>query len=804
MVYWHPMDAKSRQTLELPKILTRLAGHCNFSASKELALALTPSDDPAEVLRRQRETTEARDLLDLKPGLSIGGARDVRDMVKRAQIDAVLEPKDFMDILATLQSGRALKTAITRLSSRYPVLSVISALLQDCPQLEREILRCINERGEIVDGASPALGRIRSDLRQAHDRLITKLNDLLGSSDVSEMLQDPLVTMRGDRYVLPIRSEMKSRFRGIVHDQSASGATLFMEPLATVELNNRWRTLQIEEQQEILRILRRLSELVAVSGSVLNENVQALAELDLAIAKANYSAAIRGVQPELRDVRFQAAPGATGEHHPSTYPLYLRNARHPLLTGNVVPITIYFGSDVTALIITGPNTGGKTVALKTVGLLCLMAQSGLHIPAGEGSAVPIFASIFADIGDEQSIEQSLSTFSSHLTNIVHILAAADGNSLVLLDELGAGTDPVEGSALALSILQHLRTRQIMTMVATHYAELKAWAYTTPGVQNASVEFNVETLSPTFRLSIGLPGRSNALAIASRLGLPPDIIDDARRMISPAQMQMETLLLEIQRERQQAEAEREAMEVDRAEAARLRQEMAAEARKAESERRRFIEEARAQAETELQDVRARLRRLMAEAESARTRTQVAAALQGTKEIADALPHVPGASGAGIEDLGELQTGAVAVGDSVWVPSLKLLGEVVSAPDQQGTVEVQVGSFKTRVPGADIEKRASARRAESQRQIIALNPQPETPLQLDLRGWRAEDVEPALDRYLNDAYLAGLPFVRIIHGKGTGVLRQVVRDIVSRHGLVKSSRSGESSEGGDGVTVATLAV
>ncbi len=804
MVYLFPMDAKSRQTLELPKILVRLAEHCNFSASKELALALVPSDDPAEVLRRQRETTEARDLLDLKPGLSIGGARDVRDLVKRAQIDAVLEPKDLMDILATLQSGRALKTTITRLISRYPVLSVITARLQDCPQLEREILRCINERGEIVDGASPALGRIRSELRQAHDRLITKLNDLLGSSDVAEMLQDPLVTMRGDRYVLPIRSEMKSRFRGIVHDQSASGATLFMEPLATIELNNRWRTLQIDEQQEILRILRRLSELVAISGAVLNDNVQALAELDLAIGKANYSAAIRGVQPELRDVRLRAAQDGIAESHPSTYPLYLLRARHPLLSGNVVPTTIYFGGDVTALIITGPNTGGKTVALKTVGLLCLMAQSGLHIPAAEGSAVPIFASIFADIGDEQSIEQSLSTFSSHLTNIVHILATADQNSLVLLDELGAGTDPVEGSALALSILQHLQKQHIMTMVATHYAELKAWAYTTPGVQNASVEFDVETLSPTFRLSIGLPGRSNALAIASRLGLPADIIDEARRMISPSQMQVETLLGEIQADRQAAEAERAAMEADRAEAARLRQEMVAEQRKAEAERRRFIEEARAQAELELQEVRARLRRLMAEAESGRTRAQVAVALQGTKEIADSLPQAPGASSAAGAEPGELQPGALAVGDSVWVPSLKLLGEVVAPPDQQGMVEVQVGSFKTRVPGADIEKRGSARLAEGQRQIISLNPAPETPLQLDLRGWRAEEVEPALDRYLNDAYLAGLPFVRIVHGKGTGVLRQVVREIVSKHGLVKSSRSGDNSEGGDGVTVVTLAV
>jgi DNA mismatch repair protein MutS2 len=798
------MDKKSQQTLELPKILARLADHANFSVSRELSLALAPSTDPIEVRRRQAETTEARALLDMKPGLSVGGARDTRDYVRRALIQAVLEPKELLDILATLQSGRALRTTITRLADRYPVLNAIASRLRDCPALEREITRCITERGDVADDASPALRRIRVELRQAHDRLVTKLNDMLASSDVSGILQDPIITLRGDRYVLPIRAEKKGNFRGIVHDQSASGATLFMEPLATVELNNRWRTMQIEEQQEILRVLRRLSEAVAGVAVELDGNLQALGELDLAFAKASYSAALRAVEPELRDLPRKKTVTAAAAISPSAYPLYLRQARHPLLTGDVVPITVYFGDDVTALVITGPNTGGKTVALKTVGLLCLMAQSGLHIPAGEGSAVPFFERIFADIGDEQSIEQSLSTFSSHLTNIIHILAEADESSLVLLDELGAGTDPVEGSALALAILQHLLQKRIMTLVATHYAELKAWAYTTPSVQNASVEFDVETLSPTYRLSIGLPGRSNALAIAARLGLDPQIIETARQMISPAQMQIEALLFEIQRERGEAEAARIKMEADREAANRLRQEIAAERRAIEDERRRILSDARSAAETELQNVRAQLRRLMTEAESSRSRVQIAAALQQTKDVGDALPRVAGASSPSDADPGAPVGGAATVGDTVWVPSLNLLGEVVSGPDQQNTLDVQVGSFKTKVFAGEVEKRTRGRAPSSPATRVSLAAQPVTPLQLDLRGWRAEDVEPALDRYLNDAYMAGMPFVRIVHGKGTGVLRQVVKEIVAKHALVKSSRSGEAGEGGDGVTVVVLAV
>ena len=701
------MDAKSLQTLELPKILARLAEYANFSASKTLALALTPTSDLADVQRRQKETTEARDLLDLKSTISIAGARDIRDLVRRAVIEAVLEPKEYLDILVTLQSGRALRTTIARLAERFPILNGNISRFADCPALEREIVRCIDERGEVQDDASPALRRIRHELRQSHDRLISKLNDMISSSDVSDTLQDPIITMRGDRYVFPIRSDMKGRFRGIVHDQSASGATVFMEPLATVELNNRWRTLQIEEQQEIVRILRRLSELVARSAVELDGNVEALAGLDLAFAKANYSAAIRGVEPELRDIHQKMKREGDAPPHPASYPLYLRNARHPLLSGNVVPITLYFGGDVSALVITGPNTGGKTVALKTVGLLCLMAQSGLHIPAGEGSALPIFESVFADIGDEQSIEQSLSTFSSHLKTIIHVLAEADEDSLVLLDELGAGTDPVEGSALALAILQHLLQRRIMTMVATHYAELKAWAYTTTGVQNASVEFDVETLSPTYRLSIGLPGRSNALAIASRLGLMAEIIDAARQMISPSQMQMESLLLEIQRDRTAAADERVALEGERESAARLRQEIAAERRSIDEERRRILAEARVKAEEELQDVRTRLRRLMTEAESGRARAQVASALQQTKEVADALPPAPGTSPLLGAEPGELVGGQLAVGDTVWIPSLQLTGEIVAGPDQQNIYDVQVGSFKTKMAAADIEKRASAR-------------------------------------------------------------------------------------------------
>ncbi|HIC93079.1 MAG TPA: hypothetical protein EYP09_02360, partial [Anaerolineae bacterium] len=520
--------------------MSRLAEHTSFSAGRELALGLRPSTDPAEVRRRQGETSEARRLLALRGDLSLGGAHDVRPLVKNARREAVLLPTELLDIRDTLVRGRTLRRAILRLSDQFPLLADIAARIEECPRLVSEIARCINERAEVVDGASPDLARVRRELRETHRRLLDKLERIISSPSTAPFLQEPIITQREGRYVIPLKADFKGRIPGLVHDVSASGATLFIEPLATLELGNRWRELQVEEEREVRRVLAALSALVAEEGERVEHTVEALAELDLAFAKAKYAEELKAVEPKLVSWKAPRRPASNCQHPGST--IDLRKARHPLLDpATVVPIDVHLSDDYFILVITGPNTGGKTVSLKTVGLLALMAQCGLHIPAAEGSALSVFSGIYADIGDEQSIEQNLSTFSSHLNNIVDILRRADRRSLVLLDELGAGTDPSEGSALARAILSHLLERRITTFVATHYPELKVFAHATPGVENACVEFDLETLAPTYKLSIGLPGRSNALAIASRLGLASGIVDRAREMVPPQSLEAEGLL-----------------------------------------------------------------------------------------------------------------------------------------------------------------------------------------------------------------------------------------------------------------------
>jgi DNA mismatch repair protein MutS2 len=792
---------KTLQVLEFPKILARLANYTSFSAGRELALALTPATDATEVQRRLQATSQARRLLDLKPGLSLGGVHDLRPLVYRARISAMLEPGDLLEVLTTLEGGRRLCGTIARLADQLPVLADMAARFGDCPALEEEIARCITERGEVADAASPALGRIRGELQVSLSRLMNKLQEYVSSG--GNYLQEPIITQRGDRYVLPVKAEARSHFRGIVHDQSASGATLFMEPLAVVELQNRWRKLQLDERQEIERILRQLTALTASHGDTLDANVQVLAELDLALAKSLYSVDLRATEPVLMTT--PAAPaGRRQAPADAAWHLDLRGARHPLLDpATVVPVSVTLGRGFRILVITGPNTGGKTVSLKTVGLLCLMAEAGLHIPAQEGSEVPMFKGIYADIGDEQSIEQSLSTFSGHLSNIVEILKSADGDSLVLLDELGAGTDPVEGAALARAVLGDLLARRSVTMVATHYAELKTYAQLTVGVQNASVEFNVETLSPTYRLSIGLPGQSNALAIAERLGLGADLIARARGLLSPAHVQAERLLGEIQRDRQAIGAERQAASEAREAADGQQRELADRLAGLDEERRQALAEARWEAEAEVEAVRQRLRGLMLRAEAEPQRKTVTAAVEELREIVRTLPPPPPRPAPAQAEAP--RPVPLAVGQAVWVRSLSQDGVLLTAPDERGEAEVQVGSFKMRLPARDLEGRGASRSeprsyaSESDAVMRAAA----VSLQLDLRGFRAEEVAPALEQHLNDAYLAGLPYVRIVHGKGTGVLRQVVREILDGHALVKDFHTADQKEGGEGATVAVMA-
>lgn len=792
------MDQKSAHTLELPKILERLARHCAFAPGRELALAMQPSNDPAEVRRRLQLTSEAKNLIASKTSARIGGARDIRPQLATAAKSGVLTPQELLDLRQTIVSARTLKRLIERLEHQYPLLAGIVSAIEPLEALTDAIDAAIDGNGEIRDGASPALGRIRRELQVAHSRLMERLNRIVSDPETSKYLQEPIITQRGGRYVIPVKVEHRARIQGVVHDQSASGATLWVEPLATLDLNNRWRELELAEQREVERILRELSGLVADQVDELTWLLQALAELDVQFAKAEYAYEIKGREPILTD---------PVKRDPDAPYLHLIEARHPLLDpATVVPTNIWLGPDFHILVITGPNTGGKTVALKTVGLLVLMAQCGLHIPAQDGSKLPVFYDVFADIGDEQSIEQSLSTFSAHMTNIIRILEVATPDSLVILDELGAGTDPVEGSALARALLQELLERNISGLVATHYSELKVYAHSTPGVRNASVEFDLETLRPTYKLSIGLPGRSNALNIAQRLGLPSGIVERARSLISEEALQVDDMLEDIKLARERAVTERAATEEARAEADRLRDELRRQIASIEEERRAVLNQARAEAAEELEAVKAQLRDVVRRIERwGERREEVDEVREELKRIEERIapikPAVPAPS--------QVEERPLAVGDVVWVPGLKRSGEIAAIIGNEA--EVVAGPFRVRAFLEDLELRAEAPGGSPQgaraRRVAATGgvtvPVVESPgVEIDLRGLTVEEMLPRLDKYLDDAYLAGLHSVRIIHGKGTGTLRRVVRDELRNHPLVKSYREGEYNEGGSGVTVVEL--
>lgn len=787
------MNNKYLQTLEFPKILERLAEQASFAAGRELALALRPSTDAREVQARLQVTSETKALLSVQPGLSLGGAHDVRPLLKNAEIGATLDPQALLDVQSTLVSARTLRRAIVSNAAQYPYLADIASQIAECPKLVAEIARCINDRGEVMDSASPALARIRRALSVARDRLLERLNRLVNSSEYAGSLQEALITQRGGRYVVPVKAEAKGRIAGIVHDQSASGATLFIEPLAIVDLGNEWRQLQLDEQHEIERILTALTALVAEQEPALRATVTALAELDLAFAKARYAFEIKGVGPDLLEtLGVSETPKVSHEY------LRLVRARHPLLPADtVVPIDMHLGGEFSILVITGPNTGGKTVALKTVGLLAAMAQAGLQIPAGEGSALRVFQGIYADIGDEQSIEQSLSTFSSHMSNIVSILGQAGEDALVLLDELGAGTDPTEGAALAQAILSELLQRHIPAMATTHYAELKLFAQVTPGVTNASVEFDVSTLSPTFKLSIGLPGRSNAFAIAKRLGLPQPIIEGARKLISAEDAEADRILDRIRHSRREMGRATSAAQTTLAEAREKEKDARRLLREAEQERQELLEEAR----TQLEEAQEELRRMREAAERQQVTQQwleeAAQRLRSRQTKQKSLQPPPPPTPARAALLEE----PLAVGDTVWIASLNQMGQVLKLGRDEA--EVQVGSFRAKLPLLGLEKRPAPAAPLGETPVhVSMAARPPPGVELHLRGMRVEEALPKLNEYLDDAYLARMPFVRIVHGKGTGTLRKVVQEALAGHPLVASFKSGELNEGGEGVTVVKL--
>lgn len=818
------MDTKTLAMLEYPKILARLAEFCAFSASAELALALQPVADVEEARARLAATTEARKLLALHD-VSVGAAHDVRAQVDLAARGGVLEAKELLEVQATLVAMRDLRRFFEKHEASFPHLAEIALRLPAAAGLVEAISRAIAPNGEVLDEASPKLTGIRREARLAHERLLARLQRYLTDPETASKLQDTVITQRDGRYVIPLRAECKGQIKAIVHDQSSTGATLFVEPLAVVELNNAYRELQLAERDEIRRILAELSAQVGALAGEIIPGVAALAELDLTFAKAKYADSLDASEPILvefgrrtvdggrktvagkRRVEEQGpqqlgdGPRATGE----SATVYLLRARHPLLDSKaVVPITIDLPPGAFALVITGPNTGGKTVTLKTVGLLALMAQSGLHIPAESGSSLPCFRAIFADIGDEQSIEQSLSTFSAHMTNIIRILKQADERSLVILDELGAGTDPQEGSALARAILSHLLERRVTTFVATHYPELKAFAHTTPGVVNASLEFDIQTLRPTYQLVIGLPGRSNALAIAERLGLPRAIVEAARAEVSPESLRADRLIADIARQRKQAIKERAKAEKLRAEARRLERELAERLEKIEEERQKVLAQARAEGELELEVLKAHLAVIRDALKKARQPlAQVKEVEKQVEEIEDALQEQKRAA---VRSSAAQSWPAIVVGESVVVKKLGIGGTVMALDGDE--VEIQAGAVRVRARQDEVERRVAPERsdfavmasAESKPLASLLPPSPGT--ELHLRGMRAEDALAELDSYLDKAYLAGLPFVRIVHGKGTGKLRQAIRQALRHHPHVLAFEDGREEEGGAGVTVVKL--
>ena len=792
-------------TLEFDKILAMLASNTSFSASRELAERLTPSTDEGEIRRAQDATEEGRRLLEVRPNTGVGGARDVTAHVRRAAVGGLLQPADLLEVAATLSAGRSIKNLLLRQETQAPVLARAAGQIPDLGEVEEAINRALDDEGRVLDTASERLRTIRMELRAAYDRLMRRLNELIGRASFQEALQEPIITMRSGRYVLPVKADFRGRVRGIVHDQSGSGATLFVEPLETVELANRWRQHGIEEEREIERILLELSGRVGGQQYGVLDTVHALARIDLAFAMGKLALRMDAVRPTIR--RADGKESAEGAVH-------LVDARHPLLRGEVVPVTVDVGHAFDVLLITGPNTGGKTVALKTVGLLALMAQAGMQIPAAEGSRLTIFSGVYADIGDEQSIAQNLSTFSSHVTRIVEILNLADSRALVLLDEIGAGTDPQEGAALSQAVLEHLVTSRIYTIATSHYSELKSFAYATPRVENASVEFDPETLRPTYRLTIGLPGRSNALAIAERLGMPRAILDRARERIHPTQQRAEELLADIHEHLAGAREERAQAASLRREVERRDQQLRSRLAELEGERGEVLartEDEAAALLSELQRdadaLRRELRGLRAE------RDRLSAIEQRIDTLRSQTRKRVGSPRRGAtEPDGE---SSLAVGDHVRVRSLGALGMLRALNASNDTAEVEIEGKRVRVQASEIE-RAEAVPTPRERAVAAGHLVPAAlprrvsaegwaPIesQLDLRGFTTEDARQRLDQYLNDAYMEGLQAVRVVHGKGTGAVRQAVRELLSDHPLVRSHETAEQREGGEGATVVKLA-
>lgn len=783
------MEKRVLKTLEYDKILAMLKERASCCISRELVDTMEPSGDFDTVERELKLTAEAETLF-YKTGRSpVDDFPDMRHCLERMHAALFLSTGELLGIASCLKAARIAKDILANEVGEESYLYNLAGLLITHRSAEEEINRCIINEDEIFDGASPALARIRRAMRLANEKVREKLNSMIRSTAYQKYLQEPIITIRNGRFVIPVKQEYRQQVPGLIHDQSSSGATLFIEPSAVVELGNEYKKLLAEEANEIERIVTELTAMLAPYADEIREDLNIMGQIDLVFAKAKLSRELNAVMPRLNRNNY----------------VRIVRGRHPLIPADrVVPIDIWIGKDYRSLIITGPNTGGKTVTLKIVGLFALMVQSGIFVPANEGSEFPVFEHIYADIGDEQSIEQSLSTFSSHMKNIVGILDKADENSLVLLDELGAGTDPIEGAALAMSILEELNDRHCICVSTTHYSEIKAFAMTHEGMENASMEFDIDRLCPTYRLYIGIPGKSNAFEISSRLGLPSSIIDKAKSFLKGEDVRFEDIISSAQSQRRIAEEERKMAEEARAELEKLRADAERERKKLDEDRNRLQAKAKEDAKRIVADTKREMEKLIVEIRSIKDIDRSAAdrVIQAARDTLRATETAVNEKETIKKEDNTMPPKTVRAGDTVNIVTLDQKATVLSAPDSKGEVMVQAGVMKLNVKLKDIrlieEKKAAAPTSGK----VGLGAGKQVGLELDVRGMLVDEANIIVDRYLDDAYNAGLSEVNIIHGKGTGALRTGIQAFLKRHPLVKGYRMGSYGEGDAGVTVVTL--
>ena len=785
--------------LEFDQVREQIAAYTKTVVGGERARALTPTRDLLEIATRQQETSEARQYLDKGGGLEFGPEEDFRELLQRALLGGLLRGEELFLVRELLRAARYDRTEMGR-HEEIPLLTSVSENIPELSDLERAISGAISPAGEVLDNASPVLHNLRREARNAQNRLNEIMERNLRRLQRAELVQEPLITQRNGRMVLLIKAEMRYRVPGIVHDVSDSGATVFVEPMPAIDMGNRWREARLAEEREVERILRQLSGMVGLSGEDLLLTLDLMARLDLDIAKARHSAAINAVAPWVSDQE-------VADRH-----LKLVRARHPLLTGAVVPVSVDLDREQGVMLITGPNAGGKTVTLKTVGLLAMMAQAGLHVPAEEAH-FPRFDGVYADIGDQQSIQQSMSTFSSHIANLKGIMSRATVHSLVLVDELGTSTDPEEGSALASAVLRYFQKIGSFVVGTTHHRGVSRFVQDQPGMVNASVDLDPTTLEPTYHVTLGLPGRSYALTIAARLGVPQEVIDDARSGISPVEQATEGLLQELQQERRVVEELREEAETARSEAVRQQRELDVQLADVEAAKANLVEESRQQLQRRISGILDRLGRaersleaydLRQDAEArVRAETESVQEIQARREdVREVQRQLESAAWSPIEVERVPWQQILKEGDRVYIRGIAQPVEVIAAADSQDRVEVLLGTMRAKIPVYQLERQAEGHPAAAS-QGVYLDRAPRKPANadLDLRGLRVDEALSRVDEALNDAALDGAGTVRIIHGKGTGALRQAIREYLGGHPLVVSAQNGEGP-GGDGITVAEL--